>query len=77
MRSPYSAISLGWGWGRASYAAANTIEANRVHRYKLKLDDGGCLYTLSDQPGSVVQRNWCSGQPNLPLTLTLTLPTAH
>ena len=48
-----------------------------MHRYKLKLDDGGCLYTLSDQPGSVVQRNWCSGQPNLPLTLTLTLPTAH
>lgn len=62
VRSPYSAISLGWGWGRASYAASNLVEANRVHRYKLKLDDGGCLYTLSDQPGSVVRRNWCSGQ---------------
>ena len=62
VRSPYSAISVGWGWGRASYAASNTVEANRVHRYKLKLDDGGCLYTLSDQPGSAVRRNWCSGQ---------------
>ena len=62
MRSPYAAVSLGWGWGRASYACSNTIEANRVHGYKLALDDGGCLYTLSDQPGSAVRRNWCSGQ---------------
>ena len=62
LRSPYSAVSVGWGWGKASYAASNRIEANRVLGYKLALDDGGCLYTLSDQPGSVVRRNWCSGQ---------------
>ena len=88
VRSPYAAVSVGWGWGKRSYAASNTIEANRVHGYKIALDDGGCLCTplltpgprgsgvrampdgrlrraadtLSEQPGSVVRRNWCSGQ---------------
>ena len=46
---PYTGISLGWGWGRNSYAANNVVSNNRVHDYMKLLMDGGGIYTLSAQ----------------------------
>ena len=49
---PYTAVSLGWGWGSRSYAQNNVISYNNVHHYMRVLSDGGGLYILSDQAAS-------------------------
>ncbi|MBB6406796.1 right-handed parallel beta-helix repeat-containing protein [Arthrobacter sp. AZCC_0090] len=54
--TPYSGISLGWGWGYASsygttYAGANQIVGNSVHNVMRVLHDGGPIYTLGGQGG--------------------------
>ena len=33
-----------------------------AHDYKLLLNDGGCIYTLSPQPGNLIAENWCHSQ---------------
>lgn len=63
----YAGISVGWGWSRHECAACtnaggNTIRANRVHGYKQALNDGGGIYMLGPQNGSVVSRNWVYDQ---------------
>jgi Right handed beta helix region len=56
---PYTAISLGWGWSDAdSSLRDNTIEANHIHGVMRLLFDGGAIYTLSKQPGTVISRNY-------------------
>jgi hypothetical protein len=54
----YDAISLGWGWGTASYAANNTIQANYIHDVMLSGYDGGGIYTLSAQSGTTLTGNF-------------------
>jgi hypothetical protein len=54
---PYTGISLGWGWGTTSYAAHNVVQANRVSDVMRVLVDGGAIYTLSPQPGTVIAEN--------------------
>jgi len=61
---PYSGISLGWGWGTDSYARGNVLVGNRLTDVVTELQDGGAIYTLSPQPGSVVERNVVDGQPH-------------
>lgn len=46
---PYSGISLGWGWGTASYAQNNEVDHNLVSNHMQLLADGGGVYTLSEQ----------------------------
>lgn len=58
----YGPISVGWGWGAISYAANNTVVGNSAHDYKTLLNDGGCIYTLSPQPGNLIDSNWCHEQ---------------
>jgi hypothetical protein len=89
---PYSAISMGWGWGEEDAgggnldyeqpfkydtptpAKNNRIEYNNIHGVMTNTDDGGGIYTLGNQPGTVIRgnhihdsknpnskRNWCSG----------------
>ncbi|HOW73949.1 MAG TPA: right-handed parallel beta-helix repeat-containing protein [Phycisphaerae bacterium] len=81
---PYSAISLGWGWGEedagggaANYfqpyrydtptpARDNRIEFNHIHHVMQLMNDGGAIYTLGSQPGTVIQGNHlhdCQGSP--------------
>ena len=55
-------ISVGWGWGAVSYAANNTIVGNNAHDYKTMLNDGGCIYTLSPQPGYVTRNTIVGGR---------------
>ena len=66
---PNTALSVGWGWGRGrnqtqlhSMMENNLIDANEVHDYKRVMNDGGCVYTQSNQPGTIVRRNWCDHQ---------------
>jgi hypothetical protein len=54
---PYTAISLGWGWGTDSYARNNLVFANRISDVMTTLQDGGAIYTLSPMPGTVIERN--------------------
>jgi hypothetical protein len=55
---PYTGISLGWGWTRATNALGdNRVWANHVHHIGRRLCDLGGIYTLSLQPGTIVSEN--------------------
>ena len=54
----YSGICVGWGWtSLESGMCDNVIEANYVHHFAKQLYDAGGLYTLSNQPNSVMRNN--------------------
>lgn len=54
----YSGICVGWGWTLLESGMKNNrIEANYVHHFARRLYDAGGLYTLSNQPGSVMRNN--------------------
>ena len=69
---PYTPISFGWGWGATdpggsegyttpTPAKNNKIQFNNLHNYMTKLKDGGGVYTLGAQPGSVIANNYVHG----------------
>jgi len=70
---PYSAISLGWGWGEAdvsvgpkrltpwkepSVCMRNRIMNNHIHHCMMLLCDGGAIYTLGCMTGTVISGNY-------------------
>jgi hypothetical protein len=62
--TPYTGISLGWGWGlSATYMQDNQVTSNDVHDYMELLGDGGALYTLGAQPHSTIADNWFHNTP--------------
>lgn len=66
---PYTAISVGWGWGVNSYAENNQISYNHIHHHMQMLVDGGAIYTLSaqgleDGGSSAVHHNYIHDQAN-------------
>lgn len=61
---PYTGISLGWIWNETpSPAAENLIQGNRIEYVMQVLSDGGGIYTLGHQPGSVIEKNHISDIP--------------
>jgi len=55
---PYTGISLGWQWNPLpSSSRNNRILNNRIHHAMQFLGDGGGIYTLGFQPGSVIEGN--------------------
>jgi autotransporter-associated beta strand protein len=50
--TPYTGISLGWGWGTSSYSANNMVVSNYVGKVMQTLTDGGSVYSLSAQSNS-------------------------
>jgi hypothetical protein len=59
---PYSGISIGFRWDtRPSSQARCVVERNEVHGVMGKLADGGGLYTLGFQPGTVLRGNHVHG----------------
>ncbi len=55
---PYTGISIGWQWNAEPTAAReNTLEFNHIHDVMTRLGDGGGIYTLGLQPGSVIRGN--------------------
>ena len=54
----YSGICVGWGWTPLNTGMEhNCIEGNNVSNYARHLYDAGGIYTLSNQPGSVISGN--------------------
>ena len=61
---PYTGISLGWLWNDSpSPAAKNVIRDNRIEFVMQVLSDGGGIYTLGRQPGSLITGNSISDVP--------------
>jgi hypothetical protein len=55
---PYSGISVGWMWSpEPTPCRKNTIEGNHIHHIMNILSDGGGIYMLGLQPGSVIRNN--------------------
>ena len=55
---PYSGISVGWQWNPdPTPCKENVIENNHVFGVMKRLCDGGCLYTLGLQPGTIIRGN--------------------
>ncbi len=55
---PYTGISVGWQWNvKLSSCRENTVEFNHVYDVTQVLCDGGCLYTLGLQPGTIIRGN--------------------
>ncbi len=55
---PYSGISCGWVWApQLSECRENVLEYNHIHHVMQKLCDGGGIYTLGWQPGTVIRGN--------------------
>ena len=56
--TPYSAISLGWGWTKSTSCMKNNrIYANHIHNFSNQMRDSGAIYTLSAQPNSSIEDN--------------------
>ncbi len=54
----YTGISLGWGWTKEPNAMRdNRVHANRLDHVATRMCDTAGIYTLSNQPGTVVDEN--------------------
>ena len=55
---PYTAISLGWGWNRDLIGMRdNLVHANLIYDYAGHMYDCAGIYTLGNQPGTVISDN--------------------
>jgi len=55
---PYTGISVGWQWNpEPTPCKNNVVEQNHVYDVMKALCDGGCIYTLGFQPGTVIRGN--------------------
>ena len=62
-KTPYSGISLGWGWSNQPNSTANTrVLNNLVDEYNMELHDGGGIYLLGRQQNSVVCGNYIKNE---------------
>lgn len=64
---PYTAMSIGYGWGAAwgdesVYSGNNRMEYNYVNNCMQILNDGGAIYTLGPQRGTLMQYNYVANQ---------------
>jgi hypothetical protein len=58
--TPYTAVSVGWGWSTtpSSNNHDNLITANLIYNADGILTDGGGVYTLSAQSGTTISANY-------------------
>ncbi len=55
---PYTGVSLGWMWSTTpTPCRENLVEKNHIHHVMQVLSDGGGIYTLGWQPGSMLREN--------------------
>lgn len=55
----YTGISLGWGWtAEKNMMKDNKVIANKIHHYGRHNYDCSGIYTLSAQPGTVIEKNY-------------------
>jgi hypothetical protein len=54
----YTGISLGWGWNRDSVCMKdNKVHANLIYNYAQHMYDCAGIYTLGNQPGTIISEN--------------------
>lgn len=54
----YTGISLGWGWNRDLVCMKdNKVQANLIYDYAQHMYDCAGIYTLGNQPGTVISEN--------------------
>ena len=54
----YTGISLGWGWNRDQVCMKdNKVHANLIYNYAQHMYDCAGIYTLGNQPGTVISEN--------------------
>ncbi len=62
---PYTGVSVGWVWAQdPSPSGGHHIEHNNIYRVMQLLSDGGCIYTLGRQPGTVLRNNYLHEVPD-------------
>ena len=55
---PYTGISIGFRWNTTSTSQSHCIvEYNHIHDVMIKIADGGGIYTLGLQPGTILRGN--------------------
>ena len=56
--TPYTGLSVGWVWSpEAAPSGGHIIEKNEIENTMQLLSDGGCIYTLGRQLGTVIRGN--------------------
>jgi hypothetical protein len=61
---PYTGISIGWMWSPLpTPCQQNVVKSNHIHHVMQILSDGGGIYTLGYQPGTVLQENYIHDVP--------------
>jgi hypothetical protein len=53
-------------YANPTVATNNTVSANYLHLMQLQMNDGGCHYHLSANPGTVITENYCEGKGSGP-----------
>ena len=57
--TPYTGITVGWGWDDVANAARNNlVRYNKIWNVLTLMSDGGGIYTLSRQPGTLIAENY-------------------
>jgi hypothetical protein len=55
---PYTGVSVGWNWSKIpTVCEGNLITSNHIHHVVQLLSDGGGIYTLGRQPGTILRGN--------------------
>ena len=56
----YTAISLGWSWGYGESTSFKNYVANNYIHHIMRgvLSDGAAIYTLGDQQGTIIEKNY-------------------
>ena len=55
---PYTGVSVGWRWdSQPTGCGGNHVVRNHIHHVMQTLSDGGGIYTLGRQPGTVLEAN--------------------
>jgi hypothetical protein len=66
---PYTGVSVGWEWGtKPTNCSSNLIEHNHIYNVMNLLSDGGGIYTLGLQPGTVLRGNLIHDVVRNPIT---------
>jgi hypothetical protein len=63
----YNGLNLGWGWRNfkdSTTAKNNTASNNRFTNMMTRLHDSGAVYTIGQNPGTVINENYVKGIPN-------------
>ena len=66
---PYTGISVGFRWNTdATSQRGCVVESNHIHHVMTMLADGGGIYTLGFQPGTVLRGNYIHNVPRSTFT---------